>query len=745
MNQPATIETEIHKSNDEYLALLLAHRDFKEAVRYFDSIKEQWDGLTTLESGVIMRLGAKAYCSIKDFVRALVLVRTAISVISKAKPETEELGECYLILGEILRELGNLESAEKAFRDAESIFRRNDNISKAGDALNLLAGILFRKGDFDNALKYLLEAVEPAKMENDRRRLAFLFGNIGRIFLWLGRMSSAEEHIRLNIELSAELNDEIELARAYLSLAYLLIQMERFDSAENALNDAMKYIKKNNLAREEVILLTYWGELALKSGKLDQADRFIKDAITRGNNISPESLLAARPLRVQSEILAKQGEFYKALMVAGRAMVLMQKINDQIEIASLYRIQGYCHGKLDEFTEARKLLNLSVEILEEKKAKSELADSLVVLGQLDGLEAGMKMIYLYRAHEIYNACGMKYKLLRLEKDISKLELNFTSMSTGDTTPAELPDEYPTRNTRMAQILSQLNLIRGTDLPILLTGETGTGKDFIAKYFHSISRPQGPFVSVNCAAVPETLMESELFGYQKGAFTGAESDKKGLFLAANNGVILLDEIGELPLALQAKLLSIIESKRLRPLGTHNEIELNLIIIAATNRDLFEMVKKGTFRSDLYYRLAGITIELPPLRERKEDIPYLVELFMRRQGLLNNGNSPEPELVRMFINCDWPGNIRQLENKVKHLSALWAMAKEGSIVEILRGFFDEQKDEATNSLFEQVERFEKRLLLDALSAAGGNKSEAARILSIHESTLRAKMKRYSLAGA
>jgi transcriptional regulator with PAS, ATPase and Fis domain len=243
-------------------------------------------------------------------------------------------------------------------------------------------------------------------------------------------------------------------------------------------------------------------------------------------------------------------------------------------------------------------------------------------------------------------------------------------------------------------------------------------------------------------MPESLIESELFGYKKGAFTGADRDKIGLFQAADNGVLLLDEIGELPLGLQAKLLSVLENKKLRPLGTSEEVPINVIVVAATNRDLYEMVKNGQFRLDLYYRLAGIPFELPPLRERKEDIPGLLELFMSRGGLLADDEKPNPELVKQFISYDWPGNIRQLENKVKQLSVLSSMARDGSITELARTFFEEKRDEKTNSLFEQVEQFEKRLLVEALIAAGGNKSEAARILSIHESTLRAKLKRYSL---
>lgn len=295
---------------------------------------------------------------------------------------------------------------------------------------------------------------------------------------------------------------------------------------------------------------------------------------------------------------------------------------------------------------------------------------------------------------------------------------------------------------MQKIINEMNLLRNSNIPILLTGDTGTGKDFLARYFHSIARPNKPYVAINCAALPDTLIESELFGFQRGAFTGADASRPGLFVEANGGVLLLDEIGELPLPLQAKLLNVLESRRLRPLGTTNEITLDIIIIAATNRNLAEMVEAGTFRRDLYYRLAGVTFELPPLRERKEDIPYLLELFMHRHNMLNGGG-PEPELVKQFVDYDWPGNVRQMENRVKQMAALSSLAKDGSYLELARSFFEVSREEETRSLFKQVEQFEKRLLVEALIATGGNKSRAARLLSIHEATFRAKMKRHGMS--
>ena len=742
MSQHASAELEYRRSCLKYLEGMTARRDFQAACRYFDSIRDIWENKSDLESGIILRLGAHAFGSSGNLPKALTLIRTAITIFSREIGETAEAAECYLILGDTLREMGKFREAEKAFRDAESMFRRNDNLTKAGIALNRLAAIHFRKGEFNSSLKCLLEAIEYAKIENDNQKLAYLFGNIGRVYTLMGKLNQAAENIRFNIELSRELGDEVELGRAYLSLGYVKIQQTRFEEAEEALELGRQYIEKNNMPKEKIIYLTYTGELMHKTGRLAESETILSKAAASASKTAPDSLLEARPLRHLAKVALKNGQYRKALQLANKAMVIMKKVDDAIEIGALARIQAKCHFNLENEKKARDLYINSISTLEESRARFELADSLASAGSSSVFGLNQRIMYLCRAEELYNICGITEKAMKIQKIIGSLELSDRSLSQPAAGIVSDIPEFPTKNARMKEITTHLRLLGGSDLPILLTGETGTGKDHLAKYFHSIVRPDGPFIAVNCAAVPDTLIESELFGYQKGAFTGADDNRQGLFLAANKGVLLLDEVGELPLSLQAKLLSVLETKKLRPLGTAREYPLDIILIAATNRNLFEMVENGTFRQDLYYRLAGITFELPPLRERREDIPHLLELFMKQFGLLSDGQKPETDLVRMFVNFDWPGNIRQMENKIKQLSVLASMAKEGSIVELSRSFFESGNDQESHSLFEQVEQFEKQLLIRALIAAGGNKSEAARLLSIHESTFRAKMKRYEL---
>jgi DNA-binding NtrC family response regulator len=223
---------------------------------------------------------------------------------------------------------------------------------------------------------------------------------------------------------------------------------------------------------------------------------------------------------------------------------------------------------------------------------------------------------------------------------------------------------------MRKVYKLIEKVARTDSTVLITGESGTGKELVAKSLHSASsRFENPFITINCAAMPETLLESELFGYRKGAFTGANTNKKGLFEAANKGTIFLDEIGSIPLNMQMKLLRVLQEKEIRQVGGTEDIKIDVRVVAATNEDLAKKIKEQTFREDLFYRLSVIPIELPPLAERKEDIPQLVNYFI---GQYNNDNARQIEIstqaIKLLIKHTWPGNVRELENTIKRAATL-----------------------------------------------------------------------------
>jgi two-component system response regulator AtoC len=320
---------------------------------------------------------------------------------------------------------------------------------------------------------------------------------------------------------------------------------------------------------------------------------------------------------------------------------------------------------------------------------------------------------------------------------------------------------------MRRLLEATGRVASRDVTVLVRGETGTGKEFVAELLHAQSaRASKPLIRFNCAALPADLADAELFGHARGAFTGANASRPGFFAQADGGTLILDEVGELPLAVQAKLLRALQEGEIQPVGSGRIDKVNVRVVASTNRDLVADVKAGTFREDLYYRLAVVELVVPPLRERKDDIPALAEEFARRYGekFGLGAIQLEPALIDALASADWPGNVRQLENAIARLAAL----SSGGVI-TLADFHaadpsasssssmpaassssmpvadtDEPAPDARNgpSLKEQVEAFERGLVARALDSTGGNQSEAARRLGVSRVTLIDKMKKYQL---
>ncbi|HEY8530334.1 MAG TPA: sigma-54 dependent transcriptional regulator [Paenibacillaceae bacterium] len=305
---------------------------------------------------------------------------------------------------------------------------------------------------------------------------------------------------------------------------------------------------------------------------------------------------------------------------------------------------------------------------------------------------------------------------------------------------------------MKSIMHLVERVAPTDASVLLTGESGTGKTKVAKIIHQWSdRSHRPFIAVNCAAIPEQLLESELFGYEKGAFTGAHAQRKGKFEAADGGTIFLDEIGEISASLQAKLLQVTQEKQFMRLGSNEPVKVDTRIIAATNRNLKKMVQEGSFREDLYYRLNIVDIYIPPLRERKEDIPLLIEEFLNRhRQRYNRQFEISRELLQILMEYDWPGNVRELENAIER-AVILCRGDKLSIEDFPEKIRNPKRRkeaqepvvfDSRQTLYEQLEEIEKRFILNALEETGGNASQAAKKLGISRQNLLYKMNKYAV---
>lgn len=305
----------------------------------------------------------------------------------------------------------------------------------------------------------------------------------------------------------------------------------------------------------------------------------------------------------------------------------------------------------------------------------------------------------------------------------------------------LKDEIILKSEKMVQIYQEVQKVAESNESILILGETGTGKELVARAIHNFSTRSGEFIAVNCAAIPENLLESELFGYEKGSFTGAVQSKPGLFEQADGGTIFLDEIGKMSLALQPKILRVLQDKEIRRIGSTRTVKVDVRVVTATNRDLKAMMKKGEFRQDLYYRIAVVELKVPPLKDRKTDIPLLANYFLLKSAEENNRRVSRisRKAMKLLLAYDWPGNVNELKNAFARAVLLGSgkIINPEDLPEDIQAF-----DKDSMKQFPTIEDIEKQHIVKALQRVRGNKKKTAKLLGITRDTVYQKMKKYGI---
>jgi two-component system response regulator AtoC len=382
--------------------------------------------------------------------------------------------------------------------------------------------------------------------------------------------------------------------------------------------------------------------------------------------------------------------------------------------------------------------------------KEDLSGDVIMITAFQDTEATLAAIqrgavdYLYKPLDVDALDVLLEKLLMRRKEREKFErLSHVISETFK------PNQIIGRSHEILEVIKSIARVAQTSVTVLITGETGTGKELVARTIHQQSAPDEPFVAINCAAVVGTLLESELFGHERGAFTGAVQRKMGKLEMAGGGTVFLDEIGELPMDLQAKLLRVLQEKEFQRVGGLKDLPLKARIVAATNRDPEVMVKEGTFREDLYFRLKVFVVSVPPLRKRPEDIVPLAEYFISRMNREFNKNIARIPLpyVEAMKSYDWPGNIRELENilrkavilsrgNVLELDECWLQSRESARMELSAELSRDGED------VRSLEDVEKEHILKILHRTGGNYGETCKILGISRPTLRKKIADYGL---
>jgi len=427
---------------------------------------------------------------------------------------------------------------------------------------------------------------------------------------------------------------------------------------------------------------------------------------------------------------------------------------------------GYSVKSVQSGEEALKLLKKNTYDVVITDLKMEPVDGMAVLKKAKELNQTTEVIMMTAyatarsAVEAMKAGATDYIIkpfaleelkLLVDKIVEKQKLLALNLQLQEDLGRAVLDEFVGKSEKIRQVFNLVEKVAKTDASVLLLGESGTGKELVARAIHGKSkRKNKPLITVNCAALTETLLESELFGHEKGAFTGAYARKLGRFELADQGTIFLDEIGEISPAIQAKLLRVLEEKKFNRVGGVETIQVDTRVIAATNKDLEQNVKTGKFREDLYFRLNVFPIWIPPLRERREDIPLLVEYFLNKYHY--QGEKLSPDLMDQLINYDWPGNVRELKNVLERAMIL----SDGKNIEAhhvgIKPAIPPEKETAlktkgettgsTSSSPLSLEEMEKKMIIEALKRSKGNKSEAAKALHITRRMLYTRMKKYNL---
>jgi transcriptional regulator with PAS, ATPase and Fis domain/tetratricopeptide (TPR) repeat protein len=784
---------------------LLSKSNYKQAlaeIRELEALRVAEDFST--EAGELAYLGACALRKLGKLKEALAKAKKAYEILRKTEKHAR-LAQIQHVIGIIHAQLGQFKEAEIELTGTASIYRRIKDEKGVADVYNDLARISFFRSDYDRATEYINDALNFCRRTQDRKLAARLYGNLGTIMMLQDRWADAEESLLSSLEANQALGVSINACRSLLSLGSLSISTRRLEKAREYLGRALDLIMKSSFLRELAIYHEYAGSLELARGDSKGASDHFCEAIKIGEQTAPKSAIISQAYRLLADQQAEKGDYQEALASCEKSLRVSKDIGEKIEEAVVCRILGKLYSQDGKQAgEVRDYFERGAQMMEEMGVKCELVKTYLDMSRCDAFDLREKMKFLGRAEDLASQLDSPYYLASVQVGFAELFIrneepaaaqDFLSKAKSvfeeldekgdlevlaalekkiqaprpasqvtcrDSSEDLSLDATITQDRTTLDILESIRQIKDMDITILLEGETGTGKDLLAKIIHCTgNRKDKSFVVANCAAFPETLFESELFGHKKGSFTGAVADKKGLLHEADGGTVYLDEIAEVPLLTQVKLLRAIEEKEIMRIGEVKPRKVDFRVIAATNRNLDEMVQEGRFRSDLFYRLDVMRFKLPPLRKRRKDIPLLVEHFlkkhspngMRTDSVTDDGLSPseipavDPRILELFSVYHWPGNIRELENEVKKL--LIASRGEKTIrFDHLNNNLEKFKNAKTvcsdgsPSLLKQQAEYEREQIEKALGETNGVKTQAARLLGIDEALLRYKIKKHGI---
>jgi Nif-specific regulatory protein len=726
----------------------------------------------------------------REFNRASSYLTKAYNLL-EGESSPKDLAIYYEYQGELYLEERKFEEAEVCYQKAIQI---GEKIAPQGAIISqsyrLLAELELERKELTKALEYAERSLEVSKFLGERLEEALAYKALGEIYSLKDEKEKSREASVKSLVLLEEIGAKYELIKAYLSLS----PTQGFDYQEKLIN-----LEKAKRLSSELGLKYFEGLSDLVLGQIEfEINNFENSlyALDRAEKLftglaEEEKLILCLKLRERIEenlsqkSLSTENEFklfrkylsdveYKGIqdgsleqtlnllaekVKAERGFIACKnKAEEELSFLSLYNIaedkaKNLTKSLVPSNSKSFKPLIFTHPSSVRKYLENGKINTLILLPLLSGEETD-GFIYLDRTDKPSSFTQKELNFTVAFADLLALKLSGyqkKALQEDNLRLRRLLEErcsfsqIITRNEQMLKILWKLEQIKDTGLSVLFEGETGVGKDFLAKALHySSNRKERNFIAVNCAALPESLLESELFGHKKGAYTGATFDKRGLFEEADGGTLYLDEIGDLSPSIQIKLLRVLEEKVITRLGEIKPRKIDIRIIASTNKNLEEEVAQGRFRKDLYFRLNAVNLKIPALRERKEDIPLLVDHFIKTHSKDDQkALSLKPLILELYSEYDWPGNVRELENETKRLLA-YSQSDEFMFDELISDKFSFSSEfrKENASLYEKLSILEKQYILKALIENSWVKKAAAKDLKIPESSLRFKMKQYSL---
>ncbi len=702
-----------NRSNLDQCRILLDQRRYQEVLAQIDidSLIADSDKAEALviKSGAQIALGTYD-CAIVD--EALALLRTSgdLSLLARAKFQRAQ----------VLAVQSDLVGAQEELTEAYVFFKRLGDERGLGRVANDLAATYYQQSRFEDFFRISEQSLAHYSDAKYAPQRGMVLINMASGYLRYGSLRSSARKLAEVESYLGVISDNNRYNYWHVQ-AMLAAQYGEIGTAFRHLDSASKL--PNNLRREYFRQLEISGYVHILAGDYPKAEQFLRDGEKLAYEIAPDSTLVSQIKRLFGDLYVLTCKFDQAKKYALEGLAVAEKINERLEVAACYRVLAQVETHRGNGDKAREWFKKAIDLFNLISARYELAVTRY-LAACSGLhEQSERVAMLYLAKEYFESEQIAPYIQKVTAELEKLSghklvLRRPSGENGKSTVIAASES-------MRKILEKVSYIAPSDMNVLLTGDTGTGKDLLAEYIHAQSGRSGQFVAVNVAALPTEMMESELFGHSKGAFTGARIDKPGLMQEAHQGTLFLNEIGEASLELQAKLLQVLETRRLRRLGETVERPVNFRLIAATNVDLAERIRDGKFRSDLYHRLNQAPITLPPLSERPEDIAALVPHFLKQEGhSLETSNGELTELITQLSLRSWPGNVRQLASVVKQL---W-VATDGDIHRMIKIVEEEnQEQDDPDDLF------------SVLAECGGNQRKAARLLRISEGTLRYRLKK------